>query len=227
MSKKVPYELPDGDFVKYVEQNHQQAILQANAEKEKTLTRLNTSITTDSTQDSLRKIREQHEHTLQSLPTSNQKNKSKGPANKDMSTRSTPNITNKFPQNTAPQSASQSSQPYNSDSTMNTNSIDNGNATLPRGSIRGTPNSNNQSTFDLPDLPPNNKIDRKLKKLKEIRAAFLTFAFFFVFVFFFGTEANVMDDIDSQIFAILIFIFNFMVIVVQIKIWNRRRILSK
>lgn len=227
MSKKVPYELPDGDFVKYVEQSHQQALLHDNDEKEKALARLNASVTTDSPQDSLRKIREQHERTLKNLHTASQKNKNNGSSSMDMGARSTPNNTVTFPQPSAPQSASRSSWSYSRSSTIGTNRMGTSSATPPRGSTGGISNSNNQSTFDSPNLPPKNNVDRKLKKLTDMRSAFLMFTCFFIIVFFFGTEANVMEDADSRIFASLIFIFGFIVFVVQMNIWSRKRALNQ
>ena len=67
MRKKIPYELPDGDFVKFIEQIHKQSLQKALEEKARATARLNAASTTESPQESLRKIRAQHERTMQSL----------------------------------------------------------------------------------------------------------------------------------------------------------------
>ena len=67
MCKKIPYELPDGDFVKYIEQIHKQSLQKALEEKARATACLNAASTTESPQESLRKIRAQHKRTMQSL----------------------------------------------------------------------------------------------------------------------------------------------------------------
>lgn len=226
MSKNVPYELPDGDFVKYVEQSHQQSILQAQAEKEKALARLNASATTDSPQDSLRKIREQHERTMQDLRNAANNNSNKEQVNLGPRTTiqsrnpSTPNQTGSFsPSASAPQTQI-SSRPYTRSSNLGTNRTT---SRIPRPQNH---NNDQPPSMEFSNVPPNNSVDRKLKKLIDMRAAFLMFTLFFTMVFFLGTESD-MEDADSRVFAILMAAFGCVTFVLHIAVKARRRALNQ
>lgn len=65
--KRAPYELPDGDFVKFIEQIHKQALKQASVAKAQASARLNAGNTNESPQETLQRIREQHQKTMQAL----------------------------------------------------------------------------------------------------------------------------------------------------------------
>ncbi|MBU3844780.1 MAG: hypothetical protein H9847_07950 [Candidatus Anaerobiospirillum pullicola] len=67
MSTGAPYEVPDGDFVKYIEKIHRDSISRADADRARATAQLNVGNTTETPQESLQKIRAQHERTMANL----------------------------------------------------------------------------------------------------------------------------------------------------------------
>ncbi len=198
MRFRAPYEVEDGDYVKFIEKIHQASRQQTESAKQQAFARLNASNTYETPRQSMERIRAQHERTMQSL----QHNTQKAPT----STTSTINVGTMVsgvyqkPTQSLSDSMSASQRAHALHSKQNRT----------QAQPRPTSTPNRSSVFNRSAQASRTATANKPPKIKNkftnLRDAMITIAIFLTLLLLFGELNGTANTVITIIFSVCIFL---------------------